>query len=114
MMLVLILGGVLGWEVHRARVQRDAVSQIKRVGGHVFFDWQVVNGNPQAPGTKPRGAIWLRDLVGPDYFDTAVFVVFAGPRVDDSIRPHVSRLSDLQGRDAHAGAAVTLTHGTDG
>ena len=38
MALVLLLGGGLGWVVHCARVQRDAVSAIRRAGGNVFYD----------------------------------------------------------------------------
>ena len=41
MVLVLVLGGVLGWVVHRARVQREAVAAIKRAGGNPFMDYSV-------------------------------------------------------------------------
>jgi hypothetical protein len=44
MVLVLITGGGLGWVIHRAQVQRDAVAAIKRVGGHIGYSWQRSNG----------------------------------------------------------------------
>ena len=38
--VVLAFGVALGWVVHRARVQRDAVAAIERSIGRVFYDWQ--------------------------------------------------------------------------
>ncbi len=38
--LVLAIGAGLGWVVHQAHDQRDAVAAIKGVGGSVFYDWQ--------------------------------------------------------------------------
>ncbi len=35
MVLVLVCGGWLGWVVHRARVQKDAVAAIERAGGGI-------------------------------------------------------------------------------
>ena len=40
--VVLIIGGSLGWVVHRARVQRRAVAAIEKAGGTVEYegrDW---------------------------------------------------------------------------
>ena len=38
MVLVLILGGGLGWIAHRARVQREAVAAIEKAGGKVDYN----------------------------------------------------------------------------
>ena len=40
MILVLILGGGLGWIVHRAKTQRVAVAAIEKAGGWVRYDWE--------------------------------------------------------------------------
>ena len=43
MVFVLVLGGCLGWFAHlarQARVQRDAVAAITKVGGSALYDWQ--------------------------------------------------------------------------
>src|SRR5437660_1281241 len=53
MIIVLGIGGVLGWVVHRAHVQRDAVAAIttlrRNTRGSVYYDWQYVAGQ----GAKP-------------------------------------------------------------
>ena len=88
MIVVLGIGGVLGWVVHRAHVQRDAVAAIttlrRNTRGSVYYDWQYVAGQvdkdakPRGPkwmrellgkfddDAKPRGPKWLRDALGPD------------------------------------------------
>ena len=43
MIVVLVLGGGLGWFAHRARqvqIQRDAVIAVRKVGGSVLYDGQ--------------------------------------------------------------------------
>src|SRR5918995_459803 len=89
MALILILGAGLGWVVHRANVQRDAVAAIKtprrNTRGSVYYDWQYVAGQGAKPpgpkwmsealgkfdgNAKPRGPKWMRDAFGPDLFDT--------------------------------------------
>ncbi len=40
MIVIGIVGGGLGWIIHRAQVQRDAVAAIGRAGGFVLYDWQ--------------------------------------------------------------------------
>src|SRR5262249_45105472 len=66
MALVLAFGCGLGWFVHRAQVQRDAVAAILRAGGRVSYDWQWNNGRWIAKG-KPRWPGWLVDRLGSDY-----------------------------------------------
>ena len=61
MIIVLGIGGVLGWVAHRAHVQRDAVAAIttlrRNTRGSVYYDWQFVAGQ----GDKPRGPKWMRE-----------------------------------------------------
>ena len=42
--LVLVIGAGLGWIVHQAHVQRDAVAAIKNAGGSVKYDWEWTGG----------------------------------------------------------------------
>src|SRR4051794_16010484 len=63
MALVLALGVGLGWFVHRAQVQRDAVAAILRAGGRVSYDWQWNNGRRIAKA-KPRWPGWLECFSG--------------------------------------------------
>ncbi len=78
MLVVLVLGGWLGWIAHRARVQREAVAVIRRHHASVWFN-QSWHRNPFPPDPQP-GPPLLRRWVGPDYFDTALSVNFYGGR----------------------------------
>ena len=65
--LVLVIGAAMGWVVHRARVQRDAVAAIRKAGGSIWYDWQF-KGNSHTPNGEPRGPRWLVEALGVDYF----------------------------------------------
>jgi hypothetical protein len=73
MLAVLALGLWLGWRVHLARVQREAVAVIKAAGGQVAFDWEFapdgrrIGGGPNAPD-------WLVKAMGAEYFQSVVGV----------------------------------------
>jgi hypothetical protein len=79
MMSVLVLGGGLGWIVHEAQVQREAVAAIrKRAGGNALYDWQLVDDEI----VRSRGSWWPRwimNRVGPDYL-SSVGYVYSDPR----------------------------------
>jgi hypothetical protein len=112
--LVLILGGWLGWTVHRARVQRAAVAVIERAGGQVLYDWQwkdnaPIQGRPWAPG-------WLVDRLGIDYFGhvTRVDLVHRGRPEAESALSSVERLGRLQDLCIHTSSVddADLAHVT--
>ena len=69
MVLVLIVGGVLGWVGYRARVQRQAVAAIERAGAKAFYDFQAPGGKPA--WWQPK---WLVDAVGVDYLAHVTWV----------------------------------------
>jgi hypothetical protein len=48
--LVLAIGAGLGWIVHEAHVQRDAVAAIRKAGGSVTYDWAWKDGQPISGG----------------------------------------------------------------
>jgi hypothetical protein len=54
--LVLIIGGGLGWIAHfmrSAQVQQDAVAAVRKVGGSVLYDWQFEGGKVRVkPGAN--------------------------------------------------------------
>lgn len=62
----------LGWQVERAREQREAVKAIEALGGLVWFDWQIVILQPKHiridPRATPPGPVWLRRIIGDDFF----------------------------------------------
>ncbi|MDR3621992.1 MAG: hypothetical protein P4L85_21760 [Paludisphaera borealis] len=94
MTLVVILGGALGWVVHLAHIQRDAVAEIERAGGGVMYNWQYVNGLRDDAG-KPPWPKWLVDLVGVDYLGSAVHAVFCGEECRDELLAGIGSLSRL-------------------
>src|SRR4051794_11330094 len=96
MALVLGLGGWLGWVVHCARVQRDAMAAVRRGGGVALYDWQ--SGwfeGLVSPGAGPNAPRWLVDCLGPDYF-SRVTEVYLGPREPDAVMPWVGCLPHVE------------------
>lgn len=108
LVLVLVVGGGLGWVVHSARVQREAVEAIRRAGGSVQFDWQVEaeraalkeamggmgGGFLVLPDADPPWPRWLVDLLGVDFFGSVVEVDVVGGG-SDALLAHIGRLHRL-------------------
>ncbi len=112
MIVVLGIGCVLGWVAHRAHVQRDAVAAIttprRNTRGSVYYDWQFVAGKFDEDA-RPRGPKWLRDALGPDVFDTVVWVVIEGDNVDDEFLENVGKLHGVEMVQILGHAAPDLT-----
>jgi Leucine-rich repeat (LRR) protein len=71
--VVLVIGGWLGWVVRSARIQREAVAAIKRGGGLALYRGEF--GRPKPTGSGPT--TWLeavREKLDRDYFSDVVFV----------------------------------------
>ena len=94
MVLVLAVGGGLGWFIHRATIQRDAVKAIVAATGTVGYDFQQFHYVRDLPGPK-----WLVDLVGIDFFADVVSVTIRTPQTD-AILLQVGRLHRLKWLDA--------------
>jgi internalin A len=106
MALILILGGLYGWIVHRAHIQRDAVAAVRHAGGEVIYDLVFPHGHPikQSMGTTynpgfsssaPWAPKWLVGRVGIDYFANVIQVSFDRP-ITDADLAHVGRFYRLQ------------------
>jgi internalin A len=96
MVLVLITGGGLGWVIHSAHVQRDAVAAIKRAGGDIAYSWQWSNGSPVFPIPKLPWPDWVRQSLGPDFLDTVTYVRLLGEKCDDDSLRAACRLPWLE------------------
>ena len=101
MVAVLVLGGLLGLHLHRARLQREAVSAIKRAGGSVRYHWE-----PEGRLVgRPVNPTWWESTMarlGPDHFGRVVWVGFNGSPIgepDDGVMAHIARLEDLEELD---------------
>ncbi len=77
MILVLLLGGVMGWKVRRAAIQRRAVATIKRAGGDVVYDYQIKADWEDDDNPQPWAPAWLRRAVGDEWFQEVVEVSLA-------------------------------------
>jgi hypothetical protein len=96
MVLVLIVGGGLGWILYRARVQREAVAAIKRVGGATAYSWEWSNGRPVIPRPKHPWSDWARRVLGPDFVDTVTYVRLYDAQCDDESLRAACRLPWLE------------------
>jgi hypothetical protein len=72
--VVLLIGGGLGWVVRKARIQRDAVRALQSRGAFIFYDWQFKDGH--TTDGKPPAPKWLVRLIGVDYFGKIVSITF--------------------------------------
>jgi internalin A len=93
-LMVLVSGGVLGWLVNQARIQREAVAAIQRAGGVTLYDWEWNDGRP-AQVAEPPGPRWLVDRLGVDYFGHVAHVWFREPPSDE-ILAQVGHLGGLE------------------
>jgi hypothetical protein len=101
LVLILLFAGWLGWIVHRARAQRDAVATILKLKGTVKYDWERKDGR-NLPNGKPWWPSWLVDLFGIDYFAHVTQVrLVAVPELSDAELIHISNLSRLEELDLH-------------
>jgi internalin A len=94
--VVLLIGGWLGWIVRSARIQREAVAAIEDAGGGVAYDWEWNNGK-----SIPRGKPWaprrIVDLIGVDYFGHVTKVYLApSSAAHDALMAQVARLTRVQ------------------
>ncbi len=92
--VVLLVGGWLGWIVRSARIQRDAVAAIRKVEGLVDYDWEWCDGN-HIPDGKPWAPESLVQLLGVDYFGHVTSVGF-GSQESDATLVHVGCLTQLE------------------
>jgi internalin A len=102
--LTLVLGAGLGWIIRPARMQRNAVRAIERLGGNVTYDLSPVElpvgGQPRPRGGEERKPLWLwpRWLVaslGPDFF-ADVYEVRLQEEGSDETLAHIVPLKHLQ------------------
>src|SRR5262249_29002932 len=102
MVLVLVMGGGLGWTAHRARVQREAVAPIRSAAQTgIAYDWQLSWG-PQMPNGRHSysdegDSAWRRSLakwLGPEYVGdvTMVELIFNNPSNSDEVMPSLGQL----------------------
>jgi hypothetical protein len=104
LVLLLALGIWLGLTFNRVRQQRAAVARIQQLGGKVQYAHDVaatrVAGQPKQPVVP--GPPWLRRLLGPEFFDTVLWVRLNKTAVTDADLRLVARLDRLEFLDLYS------------
>lgn len=95
--VVLVIGGSLGWIVQGARVQREAVAAIEKAGGTVVYEGD--SGRPiylpRRPASELRALSWLVEHIGVNYFDRVVRVALTGKNSAAAL-PYIGDLPHLK------------------
>jgi len=86
LLLVVTLFGIwLGIVVNKVNKQKRAVAAIERLEGQVRSDYELDAYGSRIPDAHPPGPVWLRKLLGEEYFREVVLVDLAiGSRVGRS------------------------------
>jgi hypothetical protein len=112
--LVLAIGGGLGWIIRGARVQREAVAAIQKAGGSVWYDWEWKDGRP-LPNGSPWVPTWLVERLGVDYVGHVAAVhldrgilwgIFRDRRDLNPTMAYVGQLSRLEWLTLHASSVT--------
>lgn len=106
--LLLLLLGIsicLGLYVRSVEAQKESIAAVKRLGGWVYYDYQIVGDwhDPKAESWVPR---WLLSPLGEDYFHDVTWVNMVGnedrgkyrknKNLRDEVIQHLDGFPDLQ------------------
>ena len=97
-------------EVQQAKRYRDAVTAITKAEGLVYYDFQVDQTGVLIPAAKIPGPIWLRMLLGDDFFGSVVRVDF-NCHGTDAILAKVEELPQI--RELYVGSYLSDRKITD-
>ncbi|HJT30451.1 MAG TPA: hypothetical protein VJ783_00185 [Pirellulales bacterium] len=86
----------LGVQTKAARLQRAIAADIRRLGGQVYYDWQLDDEDRETGRTEPPGPVWLRRWIGDDYFQTAVTAYLMYVPCRDGDFPAIENMPALQ------------------
>ena len=101
----------LAVEMKKASEQREAVGAIKKAGGGVLYDWQFDANGATNSNSEPPGPIWLRSLLGEDFFQSVRIVFLEGKHVTDAELEHLKGLGQLP--ELHLGGTQVTDAGLE-
>jgi hypothetical protein len=103
----------LGVKLQQARPQREAVAALEKLGALVFYDWQYDAQGISLPSPQPPGRLWLRRVLGDDFFQSVHTVELTNRDITDAglenigaDLKHLECLSQLQWLDL-SGTPIT-------
>ena len=108
MLVVLAVGGGLGWWLHRASVQRQAVAAIRGAGGAISYE-QDVPGDPGTPGWRR----WVAEHVDVD-LTINVVDAWLSSRCGKAELAQVAQLDRLEHLYVHGRERDRRQHGVTG
>jgi hypothetical protein len=83
MLAVLLVGGGLGWWIHRTLAQRRVIASIERIGGYFEYDFQYPHSKRlHTKASRPLSWLLKHDLV--DFFHDVAGASFIAPTTSDS------------------------------
>jgi hypothetical protein len=89
----------VGVKMQQARRQKEAVEEIKKLGGDVSYDYQIDATGMWIQGGQPSNPMWLRSLLGDDLFTNVFIVQLDDTQVTDAGLEHLKGLTQLQELD---------------
>ena len=84
LVLVLLASVGMSWlavRMQRAKRQREAVEEIRRLGGEVMYDHKWIAPGSSIPNPEAPGPAWLRKLLGDDFFASVTWVALGEPEM---------------------------------
>lgn len=94
MLLILAVGVWLGWKTNKARRIRRAVAEVQRLGGTVWYDYQLIAWLDRDTALRPEPR-WIQRLLGPEYFHDVHSVNFGIGHVAGDGRKRIEDLGFL-------------------
>ena len=80
MVVVLMVGGTLGWQARRAAIQRRVVTQIRAIGGTIVYDYELDSTGNYRENPQPWAPSWLRQITGDELWQDVAGVTLYAPQ----------------------------------
>jgi hypothetical protein len=86
----------MGLVYKAARDRKQALDAVTALGAHVSFTYQFDRDGKMLAAATPTGPIWLRRLLGAEYFDRVAAISIGNKVLDEADLAHFESLTELQ------------------
>ena len=93
LLLIALIAIPLAWKVNRAQNQRRVVAEVERLKGSIV--WVHEELPPFYSDNDPPGPLWLRNILGDDFFADVCRIDIANPNCDDDTLAQIATLPSL-------------------